>query len=100
MTKEEIMERFYDACRLKCYNIVSQFLKIYPEDIDHYVPLYKSHSMPELITDEQLESKKLLHSSSESLLSVLDTSGSDFHSEASNLGLESGLFEVSQNLES
>jgi len=52
--------------------------------------LHKSHSEPNLMQNQG--ATRFWHSSSESLLSTLDSSGSDDTDEAGNLGKESGLF--------
>ena len=59
-------------------------------NLDFHNTLHHSYSEPDLIQHQQVSSKLLLHSSSESLLSTLDSSGSDVH-DTSNLGQESGL---------
>jgi len=67
------------------------FDDVYTVDPGYHSALHKSYSEPYLIQHQQeVASKSLLHSSSESLISPLDSSGSDVH-DTSNLGQESVL---------
>jgi hypothetical protein len=70
------------------------------DEFNHSAMIHKSHSESDIMAQhQQTDSKLLLHSSSESLLSALDLSGSDDTHEAGNLGNESGLFAEQGNQE-